>query len=349
MFSLRSVETFVAQIGLMALVNIAHCDVDIEAKQKSDITVFTNERDDSQLVNSCSFHDLPPELQCHLLRELNTGEIRELKAVSKQLKRLIERQWRPSFFILPPKIQLKILTETHMNSSEIRSMKLVSKDMKYLIERGARYLTKQNMLSVFIYELCTSGSGKTKKFILLNRQIASGFHKVTAGNMCREETVSLEDFSRIFTHCHFDSIWIRHINITFDFCDRLQDLLPEYRITCEMLGFELCDLDDDEIRTIVDKLLGATEASHLIISDNRNMTTVLRRNSFGCHQSEKYAIIKVLCLYGECDFSDDDLLATDYKILSLGRCRISEYALKQFLEVIFVSIGIYCASLTIFH
>uniref|UniRef100_A0A1I7WHQ5 Resolvase/invertase-type recombinase catalytic domain-containing protein n=1 Tax=Heterorhabditis bacteriophora TaxID=37862 RepID=A0A1I7WHQ5_HETBA len=41
------------------------------------------------------------------------------------------------------------------------------------------------------------------------------------------------------------------------FCDQLQ-YLCENKITCEMLVFNSCNFNDEEILTIVDRLLGAT-------------------------------------------------------------------------------------------
>uniref|UniRef100_A0A1I7XKV6 FTH domain-containing protein n=1 Tax=Heterorhabditis bacteriophora TaxID=37862 RepID=A0A1I7XKV6_HETBA len=207
----------------MVFVNVTHCNVDIEASQNSDITVLTRERDESQLVDSF----FP---RSSTRTSFNSGDIRELKLVSKQLKRLIERHWRPAFFILPLKIQLKILIE---------------------------------------------------------------------------------------------------INITLDFYDRLRDLLLENRITCNMLSFSSCDFNDEEIMTIVDRLLGATEANQLMISEHRNINIRFEKEFFWMPSIRK---LKELGLRIECDFSDDDLSATDYRVLYLRRCRISEYALRRFLE-----------------
>uniref|UniRef100_A0A1I7XD07 F-box domain-containing protein n=1 Tax=Heterorhabditis bacteriophora TaxID=37862 RepID=A0A1I7XD07_HETBA len=125
----------------MALVNVVQCDVDVEVSQESDIAA---------VVPSMIFH-------------LN------FNATSLE-----------SIFYLPPKIQIKILTEvkltwkshcstlvaalnspshrlinifqTQMTSLEIRRLKLVSKDMKYLIERGGRHLTKQELTRCRIAE-----------------------------------------------------------------------------------------------------------------------------------------------------------------------------------------------------
>uniref|UniRef100_A0A1I7XQ84 Zinc transporter n=1 Tax=Heterorhabditis bacteriophora TaxID=37862 RepID=A0A1I7XQ84_HETBA len=62
----------------MALVNVVQCDVDVEVSQESDIAALTAESDESQLVDGGSFHDLPPELQCHILREVPTNTFMQL-------------------------------------------------------------------------------------------------------------------------------------------------------------------------------------------------------------------------------------------------------------------------------
>uniref|UniRef100_A0A1I7WR23 DUF295 domain-containing protein n=1 Tax=Heterorhabditis bacteriophora TaxID=37862 RepID=A0A1I7WR23_HETBA len=58
--------------------------------------------------------------------------------------------------------------------------------------------------------------------------------------------------------------------------------------------------------------------------------------------------LKVLGLHGECDFSDDDLSAMDFRLLFLHRCHISECALRIFIEVMFTPVGTSCVSLAIF-
>uniref|UniRef100_A0A1I7X5U6 F-box domain-containing protein n=1 Tax=Heterorhabditis bacteriophora TaxID=37862 RepID=A0A1I7X5U6_HETBA len=122
---------------------------------------------------------------------------------------------------------------------------------------------------------------------------------------------------------------IDEINLTLDFCDRLQDDFRENRITCDMLLFNSCNIYDEDILTIVDKLLGATEANQFNILESRNRNFRFKKEFFWMPSVRKLA---ELGLAGECDFSDDDLLSTDYRILYLERCRISEYALRQFLE-----------------
>uniref|UniRef100_A0A1I7WF56 Secreted protein n=1 Tax=Heterorhabditis bacteriophora TaxID=37862 RepID=A0A1I7WF56_HETBA len=43
-----------------------------------------------------------------------------------------------------------------------------------------------------------------------------GVFKFTAANMRWEEAVSFGDFSRIFAHCHFNSIWISEVCLFHD-------------------------------------------------------------------------------------------------------------------------------------
>uniref|UniRef100_A0A1I7WM92 NR LBD domain-containing protein n=1 Tax=Heterorhabditis bacteriophora TaxID=37862 RepID=A0A1I7WM92_HETBA len=194
----------------------------LKLDKKPDITVLSKERDESQLVDvgfvlfarfllafqtkSCSFHDLPPELQCrlyscNLLRNYRSikeypesinlqtsyADIREVKTVSKQLKRLIEWNWKRAFFVLPPKIQIKILSEvkffwkspyptlaatlenlsltliitfkTHMNAADIRGRHLTQQDMwSCMIEEVSRSICTSNIEPTFkMYSAETSG------------------------------------------------------------------------------------------------------------------------------------------------------------------------------------------------
>uniref|UniRef100_A0A1I7WI94 Glycosyltransferase family 92 protein n=1 Tax=Heterorhabditis bacteriophora TaxID=37862 RepID=A0A1I7WI94_HETBA len=141
--------------------------------------------------------------------QISAAEIRELKAVSKDLKRLIEKNWTPAFYILPPKVQIKILTEVKLSwkshyfyfadTDDLVRNPSHEADMKYLIERGGQHLTKQNVSS-------------EQSFARVNRanvlRFVPGVFKFTAANMRWEEAVSFGDFSRIFAHCHFNAIWI---------------------------------------------------------------------------------------------------------------------------------------------
>uniref|UniRef100_A0A1I7WAN8 F-box domain-containing protein n=1 Tax=Heterorhabditis bacteriophora TaxID=37862 RepID=A0A1I7WAN8_HETBA len=173
-----------------------------------------------------AFLGLPPELQCHILRQISIGTYMQLTSAGdmRQLK-------------------------TQMTSSDIRHLKLVSKDMKYLIERDGQHLTKQNVSSLSIDEF------------------VPGVFKFTAANMRWEETVSFGDFSRIFAHCHFNSIWII-------------EYLCENKITCEMLVFNSCNINDEDILTIVDRLLGATEANNLSMLGYRNGNVSFEKEFF---------------------------------------------------------------------
>uniref|UniRef100_A0A1I7WP10 F-box domain-containing protein n=1 Tax=Heterorhabditis bacteriophora TaxID=37862 RepID=A0A1I7WP10_HETBA len=247
----------------MALVNVAQCDDDVEASQESDIAAFTG----------CSFHDLPPQLQCHILRELHADDIRKLKRISKQLKCLIERHWSRAFSILPPKIQIKILTETAPGA--------------YSVERRSEHNVK---------------------------------------------VISFEDFSRICAHCYFHSIEMREINITLDFCDQLQRLFRENRITCELVSFAPSNYTDVKKLTIVDRLLGATEATSFTLVNYEHRNLRFEKEFFRMPSVRK---LKVLGLHGECAFSDDNLSAMDFRILFLHRCHISECTLRIFIEVMF--------------
>uniref|UniRef100_A0A1I7X2P5 F-box domain-containing protein n=1 Tax=Heterorhabditis bacteriophora TaxID=37862 RepID=A0A1I7X2P5_HETBA len=135
------------------------------------------------------------------------ADIREVKTVSKQLKRLIERNWRRAFFVFLRRSKLNPKRgKTHMNAADMRRMKLVSKDMRYLIERGGRHLIQQDMRSCIIKEvsrtLCTSNIEPTFKGILLKLQVEPTVYKVTSVNFTHGLNVSLEDFSRIFARIY---------------------------------------------------------------------------------------------------------------------------------------------------
>uniref|UniRef100_A0A1I7WGC6 Uncharacterized protein n=1 Tax=Heterorhabditis bacteriophora TaxID=37862 RepID=A0A1I7WGC6_HETBA len=123
-------------------------------------------------ITQCNKSEVPTSTFMLLLAQnlqRNAAEIRELK----------------HFYILPPKVQIKILTEVKLswkfhylvlvatlNSPSHTSMNIFQ-DMKYLIER---------------------------EFILLNRQFVPGAFKLTTENMRRKETASFGDISRIFAH-----------------------------------------------------------------------------------------------------------------------------------------------------
>uniref|UniRef100_A0A1I7WHZ0 Saposin B-type domain-containing protein n=1 Tax=Heterorhabditis bacteriophora TaxID=37862 RepID=A0A1I7WHZ0_HETBA len=90
----------------MAVVNVAQCYADVEASKKPYITVKEMKANSSMLVFcylqdfsllfkerlikliTCSFHDLPPELQCRLLEQVCThatccGTTEVLKSIRK--------------------------------------------------------------------------------------------------------------------------------------------------------------------------------------------------------------------------------------------------------------------------
>uniref|UniRef100_A0A1I7W855 F-box/LRR-repeat protein n=1 Tax=Heterorhabditis bacteriophora TaxID=37862 RepID=A0A1I7W855_HETBA len=231
------------------------------------------------------------------------ADIREVKTVSKQLKRLIERNWRRAFFI-----QIKILSEvkffwkspyptlaatlenlsltlitfkTHMNAADIRRMKLVSRT------------------------LCTSNIEPTFK----------RFSAGTSVNRTHRLNVSLEDFSRISARCHFFRISLIQVHIFFV---NFETQYGSFLVIRKMNVFS-----DEEKITIVDRLLGATEASYL---------SIIKRNSTEFPLIINCLDLKCLILDGYCDFSDDDLSAADYKCLHLGRCCLSEHALRRLLK-----------------
>uniref|UniRef100_A0A1I7WHU0 F-box/LRR-repeat protein n=1 Tax=Heterorhabditis bacteriophora TaxID=37862 RepID=A0A1I7WHU0_HETBA len=198
----------------------------------------------------------------------------------------------------------------------MRRMKLVSKDMKYLIERGGLHLTQQNMRYCHIEEvsrtLCTSNIEPTFKGILLN----------TSVNRTHRLNVSLEDFSRISARCHFFTIWLKQVNLTLYLCDQVLHHFRDNKITCKMLYITVFDFNDEEKMTIVDRLLGATEASCLCIIKENSTECRYKKEVFQLSTVKK---LKHLSLNGYCDFSDDDLSAADYKFLYLERCCLSEH------------------------
>uniref|UniRef100_A0A1I7W6E5 Uncharacterized protein n=1 Tax=Heterorhabditis bacteriophora TaxID=37862 RepID=A0A1I7W6E5_HETBA len=112
----------------------------------------------------------------------------------------------------------------------------------------------------------------------------------------------------------------------------MQDLFCENRITGEVLIFNSCDINDEEILTIVGKLLGATEATNFWMFGHRSRNFHFKKE-FVQSASEKK--LKGLGFPGKCDFFDDDLSATEYVFVPLERCHISECALRRFLEDLF--------------
>uniref|UniRef100_A0A1I7WH89 CDT1 domain-containing protein n=2 Tax=Heterorhabditis bacteriophora TaxID=37862 RepID=A0A1I7WH89_HETBA len=239
----------------MAVVNVAQCYVDVEASKKPDITVLSQERDESQLVDVgfVLFARFFPCFSkkglysCNLLRNYRSikeypeiislqtsyADIREVKTVSKQLKHLIERNWRRAFFVLPPKIQIKILSEvkffwkspypTLAATIENLSLTLIitfKTHMNAADMRRGRHLTQQDIGSCIIEEvirtLCTSNIEPTFKGILLKLQVEPTVYKVTSVNRTHGLNVSLEDFSRIFARCHFSTIMLAQVYIFSD-------------------------------------------------------------------------------------------------------------------------------------
>uniref|UniRef100_A0A1I7WGG5 F-box domain-containing protein n=1 Tax=Heterorhabditis bacteriophora TaxID=37862 RepID=A0A1I7WGG5_HETBA len=214
--------------------------------------------------------------------------------------------WRPAFYILPPKVQIKILTETQMTSSEIRCMKLVSKGMKYLIERGGRHLTKQDLRYCCIDEvsrtICTNRFFMFNKCIHLKIQIAPGTCKVISMNNHRRQHISLEHFSQILAHSHISHVFInRHIR--------------KNKIICRTLILGGCNFNDKE--------------NGLCIVGYTNQTNSFNEEFFWMPSVRK---LRELCIHGLCHFSDDDLSAGNYRWQRLINCCLSEHALRRIIE-----------------
>uniref|UniRef100_A0A1I7X1I6 F-box domain-containing protein n=1 Tax=Heterorhabditis bacteriophora TaxID=37862 RepID=A0A1I7X1I6_HETBA len=225
--------------------------------------------------------------------QISAADIRQLKEVSKELKWLIERSWRPAFYILPPNVQIRILTkinifQTQMTSSEIRRMKLVSRDMKYLIERGGRHLTKQEL-----------------KYCCID-EIAPGSCKVVSIEYHRRQHINLENFSQILAHSHISTFHMIRVS-----------------------GYSSIFNSQYNTSLIVRNELFSVNYAY---SEIQMRNTVLPRSSLGCHQLETYVILKKLCMSGASHFCDDDLIAGNYRRLSLKKCPLSEHGLRRILE-----------------
>uniref|UniRef100_A0A1I7WG37 Recep_L_domain domain-containing protein n=1 Tax=Heterorhabditis bacteriophora TaxID=37862 RepID=A0A1I7WG37_HETBA len=130
------------------------------------------------------------------------------------------------------------------------------------------------------------------------------------------------------------------INITINFCDQIQRLFRKNKITCDQLSIMVGEFQEGEKLAVVDRLLGATEASHLLIIGRKIVKHQFDKEFFWmpsvrevCYCLNLNISLKGLSLYGDCNFSDDDLSAADYRILNLGRCRLSKYGFKRILTL----------------
>uniref|UniRef100_A0A1I7WV33 F-box domain-containing protein n=1 Tax=Heterorhabditis bacteriophora TaxID=37862 RepID=A0A1I7WV33_HETBA len=142
----------------LALLNVARCDVDVEASQDSDIAAFTTETDESQLVD-VAFSILPPKIQIKILTEVKLTWKSHCPTLVAALN--------------SPSHRLINIFQTRMNASEIRH---------------ARHLTKQTMFHITFTEA------------------APGAYSVERRSEHNVKVISIEDFPRICAHCHFQSI-----------------------------------------------------------------------------------------------------------------------------------------------
>uniref|UniRef100_A0A1I7WVA1 F-box only protein 22 n=1 Tax=Heterorhabditis bacteriophora TaxID=37862 RepID=A0A1I7WVA1_HETBA len=200
------------------------------------------------------------------------------------------------------------LADTLMKSSEIRRLKLISKDIKYLVEKGGRHLCQQSMHRFKIYEN------------------PSGCYKIKTINNHSDLNISIEDFLRIFAFCRFEELHISVDKVTLDFCDQLQKLREE-KISCRSLIIAVCGFNENERLTAIDRLLSATGAKELCLSDEEN--DHFDRDFFSFAPIRE---LEVLSVIGVCDFSDEDLEAGRYLYLYLDQCSISEHGLRRILK-----------------
>uniref|UniRef100_A0A1I7WBP0 F-box domain-containing protein n=1 Tax=Heterorhabditis bacteriophora TaxID=37862 RepID=A0A1I7WBP0_HETBA len=96
----------------LALLNVARCDVDVEASQDSDIAAFTTETDESQLVD-VAFSILPPKIQIKILTEVKLTWKSHCPTLVAALN--------------SPSHRLINIFQTRMNASEIRRERIFAR------------------------------------------------------------------------------------------------------------------------------------------------------------------------------------------------------------------------------
>uniref|UniRef100_A0A1I7WW89 HTH psq-type domain-containing protein n=1 Tax=Heterorhabditis bacteriophora TaxID=37862 RepID=A0A1I7WW89_HETBA len=103
----------------------------------------------------------------------------------------------------------KMAVQRTVSIAELHKLKEVSKEVRGMIARNWRHNFYHLPLKTQIRSL---------------NETPSGDYKIDWVGMPTQLAISIDDFSRIFTYCSFDMMFIDRLNITSLFCDQLQNL-----------------------------------------------------------------------------------------------------------------------------